>query len=263
MALTFFWRCEGTTLDGTDDYTLGDSTASLINSGAIEAAAARVGTNGLTAPASAAGGGGFNLADNGIFPGTLASPSDLVCSFAFSMKWDTAVASASGTSAGFKFQGTAANDYIQVLTTNPGSNLTLGLRNATNGLLSLTTTGSAITADNWFGVVCRLNFATDDRKIEIYNAAGTLVDSAEDTSTDLASYVPADIKTTAGMILGQHSGTHAQATYFDNFIISDAYDAPLQNNLTITSATEYSEEISALTNQQPQFYRRPNTLLRM
>lgn len=259
MSATLIWRCEGTTLDGTDDYTLGDSTASLINSGVIEAAAARVGTNGLTAPASFAGGATFNLANNGIFPGTLASPADLVCSFAFSMKWATAVAATSGASVGLKFQGTVANDYIQVLTTNPGSNLTLGLRNATNGLLSLTTSGGTITADAWFGVVCRLNFATDSRKIEIYDASGVLVDSAVDTATDLASYVPADIKATAGLILGQHPGAHAQATYFDNFLISTDYNAPLQNNLVITSATQYTES----TIQAFQYQTRLNPLLRM
>ena len=27
MALRFFWRCESTTLDGTDDYSAGDTTA--------------------------------------------------------------------------------------------------------------------------------------------------------------------------------------------------------------------------------------------
>lgn len=240
MSLTFFWRAEGTTLDGTHDFTLGDTTASMINSGSISATAARIGSNGVLAPATFAGGAGFNLANDGIFPGTLSSPSDLVCAFGFSFYWATSVFASAGSVVGFKFQGTATNDHIQVLSTSGGANLTLRIRNSVNGFVDLTTSGGAITANAWFAVVCRVNFATNSRKIEIYNASGTLVDSAVDTSTSLSSYVPIDIKPTAGLILGQKPASHTNDAYFDNFFIADTYNEPIESNLTITSYTNYS-----------------------
>lgn len=256
MSATFFWRCEGTTLDGTDDFSLGDTTASLINSGSISATAVRVGTNGLLAPATFAGGAAFNLANSGIFNGTLTAPSDLVTSFAFSFKWVTSIYGTAGSVIGFKFQGTAANDHLQVQSTTGGTDLTLRSRNATNGSADLTTAGGVLVADAWYGCVCRVDYANDKRSIEIYNASGTLVDSASDTSTDLSANVPADIKTTAGLVLGQKPASHGNDAYFDNFMISTVYDAPLQNNLTIASYTSYSESTTVLPKFMNQYRQR-------
>lgn len=51
--ITFWWRCEGTTLDGSDDHTNGeDSTATLASSAAINTDAVKIGTNGLDCPSA-------------------------------------------------------------------------------------------------------------------------------------------------------------------------------------------------------------------
>lgn len=239
MALTFFWRCEGTTFDGTHDYSAGDTTATGVNSGALSTTIKRVGTSSVVAPASFAGGMTFTLANNGIFNGTLAAPSNLVTSFGFSVYWDTSLYTATGTAIGLKFQGTLSNDQIQVQTVTGGTNLALRLSNNTNGAITLTTTGAVVTADAWWGVVCRLNYATNSRKIEIYNAANTLVDSIEDTSTALANYVPIDIKAVAGLVIAQRSASHTQNTYFDNFFIANTYNEPIQSYLDIASYQQY------------------------
>ena len=48
MALTFYWRCEGTTLDGTHDYSAGATTMTAIGGGeSISATAAKIGSNGV------------------------------------------------------------------------------------------------------------------------------------------------------------------------------------------------------------------------
>lgn len=45
--ITFWWRCEGTTLDGDLDYTAGDGVATLNDGATISDAAEKYGTNGL------------------------------------------------------------------------------------------------------------------------------------------------------------------------------------------------------------------------
>lgn len=45
--ITFWWRMEGTTLDGTHDHSAGDTTANLSGDWAINTAAVKLGTNGL------------------------------------------------------------------------------------------------------------------------------------------------------------------------------------------------------------------------
>jgi hypothetical protein len=47
-SLTFFWRCESATLDGTDDYSAGDTTASDANV-TYTTDAVKMGTNGMDA----------------------------------------------------------------------------------------------------------------------------------------------------------------------------------------------------------------------
>jgi hypothetical protein len=243
MALTFFWRCEGATLDGTDDHSAGDTTATLVTGGAISAAAVRIGTNGLLRPASQVGGANFD--SDSIFPGTIAAPSDTVGAMGFSFYNVTAVPAASGDLYGATFVGTTATNKINIQT-GSGGNMRLVIGSATSGSLTLTTTGGAITANNWFGVVARWNIAADDRRIEIYNSSGTLVDSIEDLTTDLAANCPEEIKSVAGWSCGKCVAGNTNDIYFDNFFVGNTYDEPIQNKLTITSYTEYAPALDPI-----------------
>lgn len=237
MSLTLFWRCEGTTLSGTDDYTAGDTTASLINSSSITTVAARVGTNGLLKPSGFSGGATFS--PSGIYPGNISSPSDGVGVIACSFKCVGSVSATanSGTSGYMRFRNSTSTNFIY-----------LGLANTTNvcmrisgsgGSKDIETTGGVLTADAWFGVVGRFDFNNDKARIELYNSSGTLIDSAQSIGTDLSTYVLSDVN-----ILncgGFSSG--APDMYFDNFFVGNTYDEPVQNAFTISSYTAYASPV--------------------
>ena len=99
MALRFFWRCGGTTLDATHDYTNADNTSIAVGTPSIGAGG--IGSsNAIIKPASTQAGYGF--AASGLVNSTVdgaTHPSDLVFSSALSFK-------CSGTLSGSDFQGT-------------------------------------------------------------------------------------------------------------------------------------------------------------
>lgn len=223
MAITFFWRCESTTLDGTDDYSAGDTTATAVNSPAISATQAYRGTYSVLKGSTV--GGGYNFNPSSIFPGNVNSPSTAVGSFGFAMYWDTDVYDTYGSSL-FRFRGTDANDMLGIYTAATGTtsaqNIILRTRNATGGLYEITTTGAAITPGNWFRIIGRFDYPNDDLRIEVWNEAGTLVDSEESLTTDLSTYIPAEVANL--LVVGTGPTTSGGDAYFDNFIVSDEYN---------------------------------------
>jgi hypothetical protein len=112
MALTFFWRCEGTTLDGTHDYSAGGTTATGSSSAAINATAARVGTNGVQAPTAS---DYYSLSATGIYGTTGAA------AFSLYVAGGTWVADA----VPFLLDGTggagSSNDRVRVTTVTGGN----------------------------------------------------------------------------------------------------------------------------------------------
>lgn len=249
MAITFFWRCEGTTLDGTHDYSAGDTTATASNS-TISATAARLGTNGVLSP-------GAFLSNMQFSPASIIAnydnPAALVGSVGFSVYFVTAV-QGNQLTLGFRASGASTNDAIAVETAT-SAEMTLVIRDDTGNVSRITTTAANMAAGTWYGVVARWDIANDKRAIEIYDAAGALIDSNEDLATDLSTYVPDS--NVATVVLAYKVASNANDVYFDTFVISDTYDEVTAAMLDYTSYTQFT----SIAWQQ--FYRRPNTLLRM
>ena len=259
MALRFFWRLVGSPLDGTHDYTAGANSASTFGTGSsFDATSGLAGANGLLVATNAQGGRSFSASSlvNSTVNGST-QPLDLVMSAAWSFKC------IGGTSFqtfqrnfGMKLNSAIASEEICVDAGLSPARLALRLRSSISGseLTKDITLSHTIAADQWYGVVIRLDVPNDKARIELYTHAGTygatatLVDSAEDTVTALDNYIISNIIATSGaMVLLAQAGTHdSQPVVFDNWMIADAYDEPLENNLTISSYTEYTSSVVLL-----------------
>lgn len=232
MALTFFWRCEGTTLDGTHDFTAGGNTATANNSPAISATAARIGSNGLL----------FDGVSERYDFNPASIWNRLVGSAAFSFQFPTALATTGQPF--FLCRGSASFDdtiQVQIVSTNE---LRLIVRDATAGAVNLDTTSVDLAAGNWYGVVIRWDQPNNRRKIEVYNSSNALIQAVEDTST--AFTAPASLDASNGFRIGD-SGGSVGTVWVDNVFVADTYGEPLENNLTITSYTGYSSGGSSVT----------------
>lgn len=228
MALTFFTRCEGLTLDGTHDFTAGTDTFLTVSGASIDPTAALIGSNGILVNAA----------------------SDVL-----TLDAEDAVLNSAAGAIGFYFRvqtfATAAivmrlrtnsgatNDYIQVSMNNTTNNhLRFSVRNSAEGQ-TLLESAFAIVNDTTYFVIFKWDTAASDRRAEIYDSGGTLLDATEDLATSL--FIPIEAyPITDGMIFGEFGGT-ATAFYLDNIFIGTAYadgDA-FYTNRNITSYTQY------------------------
>ncbi len=237
MPLTFFHNCENNAnIASPPNYSAGDTTGSLINSGTFVSGQGRSGGYSLRAPATFNGGLSF-ATPGGIWPGSLSTPTNGVGSMGFSVRCATSMPVAGvGTLCAMRFKGTAVNDVIGFSYAASGSPDEIGIivRNG-SGSVSVVTTGANMAAGNYYGVVGRFDIPNDLLTIEVYNAAGTLLDEATSTA-DLGAYCPADIDQFA---VGQKQTTHAYDVDYDNFMVASEYDAPLQSYLAIEDYRDY------------------------
>lgn len=226
MALTWFWRAEGTTLDATHDFANGTSTVTLNSAASISATAALVGSNGLWC--------------NGLsHQGQIDSTTTV---------FDTATGAI-----GFLFRATAwgggtvicnvgtggANQYGFVVVGSSGSgNLRFYAGDPEGTNVSATTTVSNLAQAVTYGVIGRWDHAANTLRIEVYSTptgTPTLVEGVSNTS----GYTqPTSITTATGFRLGDGSGLGFTG-YFDNVFVSKTYAEPIENNFGITSYTSY------------------------
>ena len=250
MAVTFFWRMEGTTLDATHDFTAGDNTASVVSAAALDAAAARVGTLG----------GLFGQSDRFEF-----NPSGIVTAgegsvagwFRFPSSWPT-----NNQGHLFYCRGAASANRIEVLSAGTSGNLKILHSNATNGTIELATAALSLAADTGYCFVARWNSSINYRSIAVYDDNADLIDEVVDAGTDFSSFVPAELGSTSGLRYGDTSGNPGIVIHEDNVFVADTYDELLQNNLLITSYTEYSAVADGIA-LLPILSQRANTLLRL
>lgn len=235
MALTFFWRCEGTTLDGTHDFSAGDTTAAAQNSATLDAAAARIGSSGILVNAS----GKHYRFD----PASIASLSEGAIGFWFR------VGGSQGTMV--ILRGSSETNHIRVDLTGLGARVLLSIGNAANGSVSLNTNlgtvNEDITTGAWYFVVVRYDISNDRRRVEVYDADMVLIQYHTDLTTDLSAYGPAAFDSSDGIRVGDIGGWTSSTNYLhiDNLFIADDYDEPLQDFADITSYTEYGVSASA------------------
>lgn len=227
MAITFFWRCEGTTLSGTDDLPGADTSAAATGSPEISATAALVGSNGILINAnneyyslnsedavlnSAAGAIGFWFRSQ-----SFAADSDVIR---------------------LRFNSGDSSDWVGVVTsTTTNNHLVFLFRTSGVGYTVLDST-YAISNDTTYFVIVKWDNAANDRRIEIYNSSGTLLQADEDLATSWTA--PAEAyPVTDGMAFGGPSSSIN--FYLDNIFIGTAWadgDAFLTNR-SITSYTAY------------------------
>lgn len=222
-APTFFWRAEGTTLDGTHDYSdggTGDQTASIVSAAAINTDAVRIGTNGLDLPTSG------DRAEFDVAAHDLISPA--AGAIAFSFRITTWVN-------GFTLVNVSGTDGVDQITVGlvDDDDILFRIRNSGGTNVTIQTAGAGLTTGTWYAALPRWDQAANDRRIEIFNASGALISSAEDLST--AYDQPTDLTTVRW---GDVSGS-AGDVHMDNMFIADAYAEPLEDYLDITSYTEY------------------------
>jgi hypothetical protein len=224
-----FWRCEGTTLSGTDDKSTGDTTAAATGGAVISAAAERIGTNGLLLAAAAA-----------------------TCDFRFDP-----IAIVVQTSEGaygcwaymagndidaniIVYRDAGANDAIR-LQIDVGNFVTFQYE--TGGALSeWIINWHALARDTWYFLIARWDVVGSRQRIEIYDTNGVLIALLQDTDA-LTACAISDSAT--GLRFGL-SATITQTLHMDNVFYADDYEEPLQNNMFITSFTAYNGTPSQL-----------------
>ena len=230
MALKFFWRCEGETLDGTHDYSAGDTSATATGTASISATAVRVGTNGVLFDGGAGAYYGFD-------PASIFSTAEGSAAFLFKL---------TRSNGGYPFlvRGTSANDKIGVnflgSSGTTTGNIRLSIRKSTGSEVNVDTNSGNLAQNVWYGCVIRWKSATTAMAIEIYTVGDsgttiTLVDSA--TGTYGSDNIPVDL---TSFRVGECDGGANMDGYIDNVFVSNTYAEALETKLLITSYTEYA-----------------------
>lgn len=228
MALDkFYWRCEGTTLDGTHDFTAGDGTAVLNSTAAINTDAALVGTNGLDCP---------TLGDNAQF---VVSAGDIISSSEGSLAFKFRIVAFAANSSLFRAYNSASiNHHIKVYLTGTddatGRELSFAVRVTGSTNVIISTTAADMALNTVYAAVARWHVGNGDMRLEVYNADGSLRTSVENLAT--GSGTPSGIDT---MLFGLSEGAGTQDAHVDNLMISSTYGEPLEDNLDINSYTAY------------------------
>lgn len=160
MAITFFYRCEGSNLDGSNDYSVGDTSGAINGSAAFNSDASYSGTNGIDCPSNGSY-VSFSITDH-----DLINPQKGSFSFRFRINtWlDQGVI--------FYAVGSNTSNYIKVF-----MNSTSGIRTqfskagvgTTNQTLSPT-----LTTGVWYHYILRWNENEGWHSSAIYDADGTI-----------------------------------------------------------------------------------------
>jgi len=223
--LTFFWRCEGTTLDGTHDYSAGDTTATLDSGTTISSAQPMVGTNSLALSGTS---------DSAIFA---INSNDLISPSAGAIGFWVRIGTQSAGAELFSAWNlsTPSNNIRVFMDASDASQLKFQYRSSAGDNNQVGTT-IGLTTGTWYFIVARWHYANSDIRLEIYDDTGTLLQYVEDLSSGFVAGGPAGLDT---LQIGTNTGANIGTTYFDNVFIADTYNAPLQHFSTITSYTQY------------------------
>jgi hypothetical protein len=231
MANRFFYRFAALTLDGTLDHAFGsaDTTATVNGSAALSTSSPIYGTH-----SGLYGAGG---SDQHRFDSTTDLIDRLEGALAFTIMFSAlptglqGVVSISGPSGNMVLQIGAGNLYVKTNLEQAGES-------------QVVTAGAAISATaTQYRCLYRWDHANSLRRIEVYNAAGTLLDEIENTDAWTA---PPGLASTNGFRIGNLDGNDG-AFKIDNVIIDDAYDAPLELNFAIAGYPDYDDGAGTVT----------------
>ena len=231
MALTYFWRCEATGLDGTHDYSAGATTMTLNGAASLSATAVKVGTNGV-------------LNTDGADFYYCASSSIVTIDQGSIGYWWKCITSlpASTTPVGVgaeENQYTATDNYIQVRMATSGE-VSAGIRSTGAAAILKTTTAANMVADTWYFITLSWHLSEDKLRVRVYDSAGALIDEANNDTdlTDLSASIPTTLDR---LFIGQRSSSTV-VFYVDNVFVGDSYsdaDTFLVSR-DITSYTSYA-----------------------
>lgn len=226
MALSWFWRAEGTTLDATHDFANGSGTVTLASSATISGTAALVGSNGLLCNGSAQHAEIESTTTNFststgvigfLFRATAWAGSTVICN----------VGSGGANQYGFTLVGSSGSGNLRFYCGDPeGTNV------------STTTTVGNLAQGVTYGIIGRWDHAANTLRIEVYSTptgTPTLIEGVSNTS----GYTePSSLSGASGFRLGDTSGLGFTG-YFDNIFVSKVYAEPIESNFSITSYTNY------------------------
>jgi len=228
MALTLFWRCEGTTLDGTHDYSAGDTTATASGGtpASISATAVKIGTNGILCS-----GTNSNMA--------LDSASIAATAEGAFAAWVWVTTWVAGSSV-INVNGSNGNNRIRVVTigTSGSGNFELRCKQAGQTERQIATTAGNLATGNWYFIVATWKSATTSATLDVYDSSGTIISGCAVSGTYASTNVPAELTTCKW---GDEGAANA-SSYIDNIfwgsVIADA--ATFLTKRDITSYTEYA-----------------------
>lgn len=231
MALTFYWRCEGTTLDGTHDYSVGDTTATLVGGAAINSTAGLFGTNGLECPTNG------DYAEFSISSHDLLRPAEGSIALGFRI-----VTWLAGCTL-FRTQGTAANDHIRIEMSGTDE-IAVFCRNSGTGTTTITSTDWNLSTSTTYFIIVRWHDTNNVFRAECYNSDG----SARGTPVEFTSAFSTPVDLTV-IRWGENVAFGTVNFHLDNLFCADTYAETLENNLTITSYTQYGGAAAGRGNQ--------------
>lgn len=229
MALRFYWGFDGNsdTLTAAD-YTIGDDSTAT-KTATYDASADKTG-------------GGYGLlcnaaSENAYFStssGTV--PADrTVGSIGFWGKWDTFPTN--GLSVGFRFISATTARRIEMVWLT-GNQIRLRIGSSATGDQVLDTSSLSLSTGTWYFFVLRWDQPNSNRAIEVYDASGNVVSGGVTSTAGFTA--PEDLIGGNGIMLGNISSSPA-TMYFDNYILSNVYDANLVYNRNITDQADYNE----------------------
>lgn len=222
---TFFWRCESTTLNGTDDFSAGDTTATAVSLVELTAGAARYGSLGINTPGSA----DWYEFDSASIVSTTQGAVAFRCR----------ITALGGDSTIFAvYNSGAPADQISLTTLDTGTNLRLRHRVNGGDNNTLDTTALNLTTSTWYTFVIRWNTNTNTLRLEVYDDSGTLIQGVENTPT----VDPQSALTTFQFGSGDNSARYN----LDNLVISNDSTDPVQTWASYTSYTQIAGSSTGL-----------------
>lgn len=217
-ALTMFWRCEGTTLDATDDYSAGDTTATLNAGATLTAGAAKSGSLGLDCDGNTTSDVAFSSAS---------IVNRMTGCVGMWFRWTGGWFDGSDI---FRYDGT--NFYVSLWTQATSGRLGARYSITGQGQADALMAATSLVQNTWYFVVLRWDVATRDLiRLEVYNADGTLREGVQATQS--------------GSMTGTAEGstflfgTAYMVANLDLFMASSRYDLPLHAYRNYTSYTSY------------------------
>lgn len=232
MSLKFFWRCDSDPLDGTDDFSAGDTTPTAQGTPSLDAGAANIGSTGIL----------FTAGNTHYRFDTASIANRQTGALAFWFRIPTAPGAIAVLA---MMRGISASDYVFIAVNGTVGSGTGELRFSSRSTdtgggaeVTITTSGANLTTNTWYFCVIQWDDGADSRRVAVYDASGALIDETIDAGAWVA---PLDLTLSTGIRIGEAAGV-SMTGHIDNVFIGDAYaDGDVfVTNRNITSYTSYS-----------------------